>query len=111
CIAGGPQGCEPGEPGPEACNGVDDDCDGLTDEDLGETTCGVGGCQRTVRLCLGGSSQECVPGEPVSEICGNGIDEDCNGADETCALTQASIYGRVLNAETGVGLEGASIQA
>ena len=31
-------------PLPEACTAVDDDCDGLTDEDLGATTRGLGPC-------------------------------------------------------------------
>ena len=48
-----------GAPTEEACrNGVDDDCDGLTDE----------GC----------SPGSCAPGDvPEPEICDNGVDEDC----------------------------------
>jgi len=62
----------------ERCNGRDDDCDGLTDESLGQSTCGVGGCQRTVDNCRNGAHQACVPGTPTPEIC-NRIDDDCDG--------------------------------
>jgi hypothetical protein len=32
CVNGVPQTCVPGTPSPEACNGLDDDCDGSVDE-------------------------------------------------------------------------------
>ncbi len=63
----------------EVCNGVDDDCNALIDEFLGNTTCGVGACQRTVNNCAGGVPQTCTPGSPAAEICNN-VDDDCNGA-------------------------------
>jgi putative metal-binding protein/thrombospondin type 3 repeat protein len=62
----------------EVCNGIDDDCNGFIDEYLGATTCGIGGCQRTVYNCLNGVPQTCVPGTPSTEVC-NKIDDDCNG--------------------------------
>ncbi|HEU4402645.1 MAG TPA: MopE-related protein, partial [Candidatus Polarisedimenticolia bacterium] len=63
----------------EICNGLDDDCDGLVDEDLGIATCGTGACARTVSNCVGGVIQTCTPGTPTAETC-NGIDDDCDGA-------------------------------
>ncbi|MCH8040190.1 MAG: hypothetical protein IH977_07585, partial [Nitrospinae bacterium] len=60
------------------CNGIDDDCDAAIDEDLGQTTCGIGACQKTVDNCVGGSVQPCTPLPPASEFC-NGIDDDCDG--------------------------------
>ncbi len=77
-MSGVLQTCTPGTPGTEVCNGLDDDCDGQTDEDLGSTTCGVGACRRTVANCAGGTPQSCVPGSPGPEVC-NGIDDNCNG--------------------------------
>lgn len=74
----------PGTPATETCNGLDDNCNAQTDENLGNLSCGIGACQRSVAACLNGASQACVPGTPTVEICGNGIDEDCNGADLLC---------------------------
>lgn len=69
-------GIHPG--GFEACNGIDEDCDGATDEGLNEQVCGVGACRVRQPNCANGAPQRCMPGEPVSETC-NGIDDDCDG--------------------------------
>ena len=62
----------------EICNGLDDDCEGGTDEDLGTTTCGIGACERTVANCVDGEVRVCDPGAPTPEVC-NGLDDDCDG--------------------------------
>ena len=73
----------------ETCNNIDDNCNGQVDEALGTSTCGVGGCQRTVNNCVAGQPQTCTPGAPTAEVC-NSIDDDCDGqiddgiADLTC---------------------------
>ncbi len=79
------------QPRAETCNGVDEDCDGMMDEDflLGRScTVGVGECQRAgVRICAGDGTWTCsvIAGAAVTEICGNGLDDDCDGAvDEGC---------------------------
>ena len=74
------------------CNGIDDDCDGLVDEDYQPTTttCGIGACASTgVTTCANGfESNSCVPGLPSTEMCEDGVDNDCDGltdcADGAC---------------------------
>ena len=62
----------------EICDGEDNDCNGDIDEDLGQTTCGVGLCQVTVENCVGGQSQDCVATESEPESC-DLLDNDCDG--------------------------------
>ncbi|MCB9549607.1 MAG: putative metal-binding motif-containing protein [Myxococcales bacterium] len=62
----------------EACNGVDDDCDGEVDEGLNVAVCGLGECRREAPNCLEGKPNRCTPGEPAPEAC-NGLDDDCDG--------------------------------
>jgi len=80
CVGGVPFACDPLEgSGPEKCNGVDDDCDGSVDEELGSTTCGEGVCQTTVQNCVEGGSQSCVPLDLAgTEVC-DSLDNDCDG--------------------------------
>ena len=77
CMGGMVRTCMPLPMMTETCNGIDDDCDGQTDEGFGGTTCGIGACQRTVAACTGGVPPACVAGMPSREVC-NGIDDDCN---------------------------------
>ncbi len=71
----------------EVCNGVDDDCDGVTDNGCDDD--GDGWCD--AKMVVIGSPAVCPngkddcndtnasvhPGQP--EICGNGVDDDCDG--------------------------------
>ena len=89
-----------GDKGPETdiCNGLDDDCDGSTDEDfaaggvasvtdldgtlgltLGES-CGTGACSGGTVVCGPGSATLVCPthAQASPDIC-NGIDDDCDG--------------------------------
>jgi hypothetical protein len=64
------------------CNGLDDDCDGLTDEALSRdwtSACGSG-----VELCNAGSWEGCDAPPALPEVC-NALDDNCNGqVDEGC---------------------------
>ena len=82
----------------ETCNGVDDDCDGQTDEREGPgpeslalvescydgdvSTLNRGPCVRGARTCVDGDWGECV-GQvvPAAETC-NGRDDDCDGRED-----------------------------
>ncbi|MGB0592445.1 MAG: MopE-related protein [Myxococcota bacterium] len=74
-----------GEPSDELCDGLDNDCNGETDEgyDLGTTcTVGEGACAvEGTRLCADdgeGTLCSATPSGPMSESC-NSVDDNCDG--------------------------------
>jgi hypothetical protein len=89
----------------ERCNGADDDCDTLIDEDfpgLG-TPCsvGIGPCARTgTTVCTAdqlGTTCSAVPGPPGMEVC-NGLDDDCDGLiDDGIPCTPCTLQPEVCN--------------
>jgi len=104
CTADGQNGPCIGQVLPlgESCNGIDDDCDGLVDEDCEcmpgtSVSCydgppgteGVAGCQAGLAFCNPDGTKGPCFGQalPLAESC-NGTDDDCDGAvDEgVCAM-------------------------
>ncbi len=90
----------------EACNDVDDDCDSAVDEagavgesvwyadadadGVGDSTVVASACDQPVGYVsesgdCDDSDAEIAPG--VEDQCANGVDDDCDGSDQTCALT------------------------
>ncbi len=95
----GYEACTAPVPTTESCNGRDDDCNGMTDENLGDTTCGTGECRRNVTNCINGAPQQCEPGLPGIEICDE-KDNDCDsvideGFDKLTSLNNCGSCGTV----------------
>lgn len=113
CDGSGGLKCEGKEPKAEVCNGLDDNCNGETDEGLdmlGE--CYIeneyGKCPGTL-VCENG--QEVCSGKAAArEVCNN-IDDNCDGRtdeDDICLKT-VQISGAVRDGMTNKPLEGAVI--
>jgi len=82
---GGPQPCRAQ---PEACDGLDNDCDGLTDEELEDlappAARRAGVCAGAVAVCAGAAGwvepdYDAFPGYEAEERSCNGLDNDCDG--------------------------------
>jgi Putative metal-binding motif len=61
----------------DACDGLDNDCNGEVDDNIPDMVCGVGACMAVAPGCVDGEPGECVPGLPSLEVC-DGLDNDCD---------------------------------
>jgi len=102
--------CTPGAPlgiDDATCDGVDDDCDEVADEDYApeDTTCGVGACAAAGRTaCVAGVIEDgCVPGEPAAadDATCDGVDDDCSGEVDEEFVPDAVLCGVGACAATG----------
>lgn len=89
--------CDGGvRPMTETCNGADDDCNGMSDENLSEL-CAINGCSGA-RACVpnsgtdGGLFTACIPINSMPEIC-NGLDDNCNGSADEGVVQTCQVFG------------------
>ena len=67
------------DPTEETCNGLDDNCNGSTDEDIAPSAC-LSDCGPGTAVCVGGVWDCDAPDPQPEENCDNGIDDNCNGS-------------------------------
>ncbi len=106
--------CVPNQNAPDQqCDGLDNDCDGRTDEGYQPTaiTCGLGACRNNGSvICVNGALvSSCIPKAPKSEIC-NGIDDDCDGlVDDNLDLPVSCGIGACRSTGTNRCIDGAYV--
>jgi hypothetical protein len=108
--------CEaPDSYGDEVCDGLDNDCDGDTDEDgmlFDEDACadtGLFECGAGTSECVEGVPTCVSPGEPETEVC-DGDDNDCDGEtdEEAVCLGEPCCFRGLCNGVCGDAIQDAA---
>ena len=89
-------------PQAEVCNGMDDDCDGATDEEFAPTSCGsdVGACDPGTTACVMGAIDCVGDTPPTPELC-NCLDDNCDSVTDEMTTT---CYEFAVGCDLGSGL-------